>query len=109
VAHQAAPPKPPIIGATIAPTDPRINRYAEMARCAPMHARSVCKNQTGAAGISAAGRGAAGSCTMNVLPWPNPSLRAEMLPLGSPPLLDLELFLAWRAQGLPIETPGVRR
>ena len=22
---------------------------------------------------------------------------------------DVELFLAWRAQGLPIETPGVRR
>jgi sulfur-oxidizing protein SoxA len=36
-------------------------------------------------------------------------VRAEMLPLGSPELLDLELFLAWRAQGLPIETPGVRR
>jgi sulfur-oxidizing protein SoxA len=36
-------------------------------------------------------------------------VRAEMLPAGSDELLDLELFLAWRAKGLPIETPGVRR
>jgi sulfur-oxidizing protein SoxA len=36
-------------------------------------------------------------------------IRAEMLPYGSPEYLDLELYLAWRAQGLPIETPGVRR
>jgi sulfur-oxidizing protein SoxA len=28
---------------------------------------------------------------------------------GSEELLDLELYLAWRATGLPIETPGVRR
>jgi sulfur-oxidizing protein SoxA len=36
-------------------------------------------------------------------------IRAEMLPYGSPEYLDLELYLAWRAQGLSIETPGVRR
>jgi sulfur-oxidizing protein SoxA len=36
-------------------------------------------------------------------------IRAEMLPYGSPEYRDLELYLAWRAQGLPIETPGVRR
>jgi sulfur-oxidizing protein SoxA len=36
-------------------------------------------------------------------------IRAEMLPYGAPEYLDLELFLAWRAQGLTIETPGVRR
>ena len=36
-------------------------------------------------------------------------IRAKMLPYGSPEYLDLELYLAWRAQGLPIETPGVRR
>jgi sulfur-oxidizing protein SoxA len=36
-------------------------------------------------------------------------VRAEMLPYGAPAYRDLELFLAWRAQGLPIETPGVRR
>ena len=37
------------------------------------------------------------------------AVRAEMLPLGAPELLELELFLAWRAGGLPVETPGVRR
>ena len=36
-------------------------------------------------------------------------IRAEMLPYGAPEYLDLELYLAWRAAGLPIETPGVRR
>jgi sulfur-oxidizing protein SoxA len=36
-------------------------------------------------------------------------IRAEMLPAGSPEYVDLELFLAWRAQGLPVGTPGVRR
>ena len=36
-------------------------------------------------------------------------VRAEMLPYGAPEYRDLELFLAWRGQGLPIETPGVRR
>jgi sulfur-oxidizing protein SoxA len=36
-------------------------------------------------------------------------VRAEVLPYGAPEYADLALFLAWRAQGLPIETPGVRR
>lgn len=36
-------------------------------------------------------------------------LRAEMPPYGAPELLDLELYLAWRAGGLPVEAPGVRR
>jgi sulfur-oxidizing protein SoxA len=36
-------------------------------------------------------------------------VRAEMLPYASPEYLDLELYLAWRASGLPMETPGVRR
>jgi sulfur-oxidizing protein SoxA len=36
-------------------------------------------------------------------------VRAEMRPYGTSEYLDLELFLAWRAQGLGIETPGVRR
>lgn len=36
-------------------------------------------------------------------------VRAETLPAGSVGYLDLELFLAWRAQGLRVETPGVRR
>jgi sulfur-oxidizing protein SoxA len=36
-------------------------------------------------------------------------VRAEMPLAGAPELTDLELFLAWRAQGLPLESPGVRR
>lgn len=36
-------------------------------------------------------------------------VRAELLPIGSPELTDLELFLAWRAEGLKIEAPAVRR
>ena len=36
-------------------------------------------------------------------------IRAEMLPAGAADYIDLELFLAWRAKGLPIGTPGVRR
>lgn len=36
-------------------------------------------------------------------------VRAELLPLGAPEFLDLELYLASRASGLTIETPGVRR
>ena len=36
-------------------------------------------------------------------------IRAEMPAFGAPELLALELFLAWRAKGLAIETPGVRR
>ena len=36
-------------------------------------------------------------------------LRAEMPPAGARELTDVELYLAWRAQGLPIEVPGVRR
>lgn len=36
-------------------------------------------------------------------------VRAELLPGGSPEFLDLELYLAWRANGLSMETPGVRR
>ncbi len=36
-------------------------------------------------------------------------VRAEMLSYGAPEYVDLELYLAWRAGELPIETPGVRR
>ena len=36
-------------------------------------------------------------------------LRAEMPPAGSELLLSLELYLADRARGLPIESPAVRR
>ena len=36
-------------------------------------------------------------------------IRAQMPPPGSRELADVELYLAWRAQGLPMEAPGVRR
>lgn len=36
-------------------------------------------------------------------------LHAELPPYGSELLLELELYLAWRAKGLPIESPAVRR
>jgi L-cysteine S-thiosulfotransferase len=36
-------------------------------------------------------------------------VRAEPPTSGAPELLTLELYLAWRAQSLPIETPAVRR
>lgn len=36
-------------------------------------------------------------------------VRAQLPPYGAQELLDLELYLAWRATGLAIETPGVRR
>ena len=36
-------------------------------------------------------------------------VRAEMPDYGAPELLELEVYLAWRAQGLPVESPAVRR
>ena len=36
-------------------------------------------------------------------------VRAEILPYGSPEYTDLALYLSWRARGLSIESPGVRR
>lgn len=36
-------------------------------------------------------------------------IRAEMPPAGAADLTEHELFLAWRAQGRPVEAPGVRQ
>jgi sulfur-oxidizing protein SoxA len=36
-------------------------------------------------------------------------IRAEMFPFGAQEHAELALYLAWRAKGLPIEAPGVRR
>jgi len=36
-------------------------------------------------------------------------IRAQMPDYGAQELTDVELYLAWRAQGLPVEAPGVRR
>ena len=35
-------------------------------------------------------------------------MRAEIYEPGSPEHIALELYLAWRARGLPVETPAVR-
>ena len=35
-------------------------------------------------------------------------VRAEPYPFDSPEQVELELYLMWRARGLPLETPGVR-
>jgi sulfur-oxidizing protein SoxA len=35
-------------------------------------------------------------------------MRAELLPHGAPELVELELYLMWRARGMPMEAPGVR-
>lgn len=35
-------------------------------------------------------------------------VRAEVPPYGAPDLVDLEAYLALRAKGMPMETPGVR-
>jgi len=36
-------------------------------------------------------------------------IRAEMPPAEAPELAEVALYLAWRAEGLPLEVPGVRR
>jgi sulfur-oxidizing protein SoxA len=36
------------------------------------------------------------------------AIRAEPYALGSPEYVDLELYLMWRARGMPLESPGVR-
>ena len=41
--------------------------------------------------------------------WCNTSLRAEPYAPGSPEYLALELYVAWRGNGLPVEAPAVRR
>ncbi len=40
--------------------------------------------------------------------WCNWAVRAETFELGSREYLGLELYLAWRGRGLPIEAPAVR-
>jgi len=47
--------------------------------------------------------------THRMFQWCNEAVRAEPYPYGSDEYLNLELYLAWRGRGLPIETPAVRR
>ena len=39
----------------------------------------------------------------------NSQVRAERFDYGSPEYIALELYLAWRGMGLPVETPAVRQ
>lgn len=41
--------------------------------------------------------------------WCNTAIRAEPLPLGSDEYVNLELYLSWRARGLLVESPAIRR
>jgi sulfur-oxidizing protein SoxA len=41
--------------------------------------------------------------------WCNTNVRSEPYAYGSEEYLALELYLAWRSRGLPVETPAVRR
>jgi sulfur-oxidizing protein SoxA len=47
--------------------------------------------------------------THRMFAWCNTAVRAEPYPLGSDPYVNLELYLAWRSRGLPVETPAIRR
>jgi L-cysteine S-thiosulfotransferase len=47
--------------------------------------------------------------THRMFEWCNTSVRAEPYPLGSDEYVNLELFMAWRGRGLPVETPAIRR
>jgi sulfur-oxidizing protein SoxA len=41
--------------------------------------------------------------------WCNTLVRAEPYPYGADVYVNLELYMAWRSRGLPVETPAVRR
>jgi sulfur-oxidizing protein SoxA len=47
--------------------------------------------------------------THHMFEWCNTSVRAEPYPYGSDEYVNVELYLAWRGRGLPIETPAIRR
>lgn len=47
--------------------------------------------------------------THRMFAWCNTSVRAAPYPPGSDEYVNLELFVAWRGRGLPVETPAVRR
>ena len=47
--------------------------------------------------------------THRMFAWCNNAMRAEPFPSASEEYLNLELYVAWRGRGLPIEAPAVRR
>jgi len=47
--------------------------------------------------------------THRMFAWCNAAIRAEPLSFGADEYVNLELYMAWRGRGLPVETPAVRR
>jgi L-cysteine S-thiosulfotransferase len=47
--------------------------------------------------------------THRMFEWCNVSVRAEAYPYGADEYVNLELYMAWRGRGLPVETPAIRR
>jgi sulfur-oxidizing protein SoxA len=47
--------------------------------------------------------------THRMFAWCNTSVRAQPYPYGADEYVNLELYLAWRGRGLPIESPAIRR
>lgn len=47
--------------------------------------------------------------THRMFAWCNEAVRAQPYPAGSQEYVDLELFVKWLGQGLPVEAPAVRR
>ena len=47
--------------------------------------------------------------THRMFEWCNTSVRAEPYAYGSDEYVNLELYMAWRGSGLPVETPAIRR
>ena len=47
--------------------------------------------------------------THRMFAWCNTAVRAEPYPYGADEYVNLELFMAWRGRGLPVETPAIRR
>lgn len=47
--------------------------------------------------------------THRMFAWCNTAVRAEPYPYGADEYVNLELYMAWRGRGLPVETPAVRR
>ena len=47
--------------------------------------------------------------THRMFAWCNIAIRAQPLAYGADDYVNLELYVAWRGRGLPVEAPGVRR
>lgn len=73
-----------------------------------LHGDRISQGQTNGFPIYRQIWGAAAS-THRMFAWCNWAVRAEPEPLGSQSYVDLELYVRWRGQGLPVETPAIRK